>query len=192
MSQAFSDEDCEAVLLVDASNAFNALNLQAALRNIRALCPSMATALINTYRRDAELYVDGTSLHSQEGTTQGDPLAMPMYALAVLPLIKKVNPDQSVIQSWYADDASAAGSILNLREWWNALDPLPTPSSGTQNDVKITSDGKPHLGAALGTSSFTKLYVKSKVERCQKSLTNSPQSPRPTHRLPMLASCTAL
>ena len=38
-------------------------------------------------------------------------------------------------------------------------------------EVKITDDGKPHLGAALGTSSFTKLYVKSKVEKLSEELT---------------------
>ena len=59
MNLAFKDQDCEAVLFVDASNAFNSLNRQVALRNIRALCPPLATALINTYRRDAELFVDG-------------------------------------------------------------------------------------------------------------------------------------
>jgi hypothetical protein len=88
MNHTFNDQDCEAVLLVDASNAFNFLNRQVALRNIRALCPSIATALINTYRKEAELFVDGSSIFSQEGTTQGDPLAMPMYAIALLPLTK--------------------------------------------------------------------------------------------------------
>ncbi len=74
----FSEEATEAVLLVDASNAFNNLNRQTALRNIRGLCPSIATTLINTYRNSTDLFVDGTALLSQEGTTQGDPLAMPM------------------------------------------------------------------------------------------------------------------
>ena len=46
----FQKEDTEAVLLVDASNAFNALNRQTALHNIRRLCPALATSLINTYR----------------------------------------------------------------------------------------------------------------------------------------------
>ena len=53
------------------------------------------------------MYVDGSILYSQEGTTQGDPLAMPMYAIALLPLIEGVNPEQSVTQMWYADDATA-------------------------------------------------------------------------------------
>jgi len=97
------------------------LNRQVALRNIRALCPSIATTIINTYRQEAELFVDGSSLYSMEGTTQGDPLAMPMYGLALLPLIQKVNSSLAVTQCWYADDASAADTISNLRKWWNAL-----------------------------------------------------------------------
>ena len=76
----FHREEIEALLLVDASNAFNSLNRQTALHNIQRLCPSIATALINTYRAPSELYVDTDVLLSREGTTQGDPLAMPMYA----------------------------------------------------------------------------------------------------------------
>ena len=90
MNQAFQVNEAEAILLVDASNAFNSLNRQAALLNIRHLCPPLATAVINTYRQAADLYVDGTTFHSQEGTTQGDPLAMAMYAIAILPLIRRI------------------------------------------------------------------------------------------------------
>ncbi len=57
----FTMEDTEAVLLVDASNAFNSLNRQTALRNVRHLCPPLANILINTYRKPSELYADGIS-----------------------------------------------------------------------------------------------------------------------------------
>ena len=50
MNQAFQVNEAEAVLLVDVCNAFNSLNRQAALLNIRHLCPPLATAIINTYR----------------------------------------------------------------------------------------------------------------------------------------------
>ncbi len=41
--------------------------------------------MINTYRGAAELFVDGLTLYSEEGTIQGDPLAIPLYALATVP-----------------------------------------------------------------------------------------------------------
>ena len=44
----FHREETEALLLIDASNAFNSLNRETALLNIQRLCPSLATALINT------------------------------------------------------------------------------------------------------------------------------------------------
>ena len=69
----FSEEETEAVLEVDA---FNRLNRQSTLLNIQALCPSFSIALINTYRQNAELFIDGESVSSKEGTTQGDPLAI--------------------------------------------------------------------------------------------------------------------
>jgi len=50
MRETFSDSDNEAVLLVDASNAFNSLNRKAALLNIKHTCPTLATILINSYR----------------------------------------------------------------------------------------------------------------------------------------------
>jgi len=85
---------------------------------IFVLCPSLATILTNTYREDSKLYIDGIFILSQEGTTQGDPLAMPMYALGIVPLIQRL-AEFEVSQMWYADDASAGGSLLNLRSWWD-------------------------------------------------------------------------
>ena len=91
MTKIFSDDSIEAVILVDASNAFNRLNRQAALLNCQAICPSMAHILINTYRSDPSLFIDGQTLWSREGTTQGDPLAMAMYAIGSQPLIRRLD-----------------------------------------------------------------------------------------------------
>ena len=47
---------------------------------------------------------------------------MPMYAIAAIPLIKKLQcAVDDVNQVWYADDASVAGKISRLRQWWNLL-----------------------------------------------------------------------
>ena len=90
MCRIFHDAMTEAVLLVDANNAFNSLNHKVALLNIHQLCPSLATILTNTYRENASLFIDGDTLFSQEGTTQGDPLAMAIYTVATVPLIEKL------------------------------------------------------------------------------------------------------
>lgn len=43
---------------------------------------------------------------------------MPMYALASIPIIKKLGVlKNSIIQAWYADDASAAGRLCAIRDW---------------------------------------------------------------------------
>ena len=77
MRSVFDADDTDAVLLIDASNAFNSLNRAAALHNISVFCPSIATYAITTYRRHTRLFVmGGKELVSAEGTTQGDPLAM--------------------------------------------------------------------------------------------------------------------
>ena len=90
MREIFADEGTEGILLVDASNEFNSLNRRAALLNMFNLCPLLATILTNTYRSASHLFIDGSSLLSQEGTIQGDPLAMPMYAISIIPVIRQL------------------------------------------------------------------------------------------------------
>ena len=185
----FSSEETEGVLVVDASNAFNSLNRQAALHNIQKLCPAIATILINTYRDSAQLFVDGCTFFSQEGTTQGDPLAMPMYVIATLTILHRLNdPDSSTSQLWYADDATATGSLSHIRSWWDKLVSIG-PSYGyhanpsktwlvtkevhfsnavntfQDSHVNITAEGRSHLGAALGTQSYVSQFVNTKVQQ---------------------------
>ena len=81
-----------------------------ALHNIQQICPSFAPILINTYQSALDLFIAGDTQLFVEGTTQGDPLAMPMYALATLPLIKCISG--GVAQVWYAYYACAYGSTL--------------------------------------------------------------------------------
>ena len=183
--QMFESPDTEAAILVDASNAFNSLNRENALRNIQHLCPSLSTVLINTYREDVHLFIDGETLFSEEGTTQGDPLAMAMYAIGTLPLIQSLS-NEGIKQAWYANDSAACGSLVHLRSWWDHLaevgpsygyhpnasktwlivkeDKLEAATTAFEGTgVNITLEGKRHLGAALGTRSFVISYVQKMV-----------------------------
>ena len=109
---------------------------------------------------------------------------MPMYALATIPLIKKLAGNHR--QIWYADDAAAVGKIVDLREWWDRLSTLG-PSFGyfpnasktwlvtkegrqdtadsifSNTGVNVTVNGRPYLGAALGSHEYVTGQVESKV-----------------------------
>ena len=186
----FDDENTQGVLLIDASNAFNNLNRQTALHNIQALCPTLATILINTYRSDSQLFIDKATILSKEGTTQGDPLAMPMFALASIPLINNLKSPSCAKQVWYADDAAAAGDIKQLANWWSKIRELgpaygyfvnPTKSclvvkekhlqlaldTFSSSGIQITCEGARYLGAPLGSPVFIEQFIKGKVSEWQ-------------------------
>ena len=47
---------------------------------------------------------------------------MPMYALAPTPLIRKLKGNVNDAKKvWYADDASGAGKVNRLRDWWDQI-----------------------------------------------------------------------
>ena len=72
MHQLFHDLGSQAFLLVDALDALNSVNRQAALHNILRNCPSLAQILINTYQGPVCLIIPGSGgLMSTKGTTQG-------------------------------------------------------------------------------------------------------------------------
>ena len=58
-NQVFENDASDAVLLIDAKNAFNTMNRSVALHNIQVLCPTIALYLINTYRNPSRLFIAG-------------------------------------------------------------------------------------------------------------------------------------
>ena len=122
MRSVFDADETDAVLLIDAPNAFDALNRAVALHNIRVLCPTLATNVINTYRSPALLFITGgEELISAEGTTQSDPLALSLYALSLQPLITRLHFSSAAKQCWFADKATGSGSLQDVRTWWDEL-----------------------------------------------------------------------
>ena len=119
IKEIFNGEETDGVILVDASNAFNSMNRLVALHNIRVICPAISTILINMYRISTRLFIaGGGEILSQEGTTQGDNLAMFFYALGTSVLIYSSN---NAKQIWLVDDAAAGGSLKQLQTWWDSL-----------------------------------------------------------------------
>ena len=85
MHRIFDQEESEAVLLIDASNAFNSFNRKVFLHNVKVICPSISTFVENCYQAPSCLFViGGVELKSSEGTTQCDQIAMIIYAITVI------------------------------------------------------------------------------------------------------------
>ena len=189
MRTIFEDESTDAVILVDASNAFNSLNRQVALHNVQRTCPSFATILINTYRKCSRLAVSGgAEIRSQEGSTQGDNLGGHFYNQGTIPLQALLSiAAPGVSQVWLADDATGAGKLENLKKWWNCVVEQGTrfgylvnnekswlilktsalmqqaTDLFQQTNINITCEGKRHLGAAIGSREFHKEYAEKKI-----------------------------
>ena len=133
--------------------------------------------------REIPLFSDPITSH--EGTTQGDPLAMAMYTIAVNPLIHQLKHG-TMKQIWFADNATAGEKLTNIRGWWRCLTKIgpdygyfPNTSKtclivkegykeeaasvfeGTQ--MVITEEGKKYLGSAIGQQTFIESYVPQKV-----------------------------
>ena len=190
MDGLFRQPDVEGILLVDASNAFNSLNRTAALHNIPRLCPALGRVFTNTYSKPVRLFVSGGGeILSEEGTCQGDPLAMAAYAVAMTPLIRQLDKAcPSTAQCWYADDDGAADNLVSLRKYWDYLSRfgpgfgyfpnaiktvlLTKPAlseragqlfAGTGIDVRY--DGCRYLGGALGQPEFCQAFMATMAEK---------------------------
>ena len=86
-TELFEDDASHGILQIVANNTFNSLNRKVALHNLRILCPELAIFTNNCYAAPARLFISGgQEIKLTEGTTQGDPTAMAMYAIYILPL----------------------------------------------------------------------------------------------------------
>ena len=142
-------------------------------------------------RTPARLFLsNGNEIESAEGTTQGCPLAMPFYGISVKPIITKLRQAvPNVFQVWLADDATGAGNLNELKKWWDLIVKegekfgyfvkpskswliLKNPEKLNEtkalfesSPINITTAGKRHLGASLGSNDFKQEYIDEKVQK---------------------------
>ena len=189
MKMMYERDDSDAVLLVDAENAFNSLNRKVLLHNIGIICPSIATFVRNCYTVPTRLFViGGTEIRSNEGTTQGDPLGMAIYAIGTTPMLRILaDCTDEEREAVFADDITAAGRINGLRKVWNELLTIgppfgyfPKPSKSwlivktekydnaviafNGTNIQISTEGSKHLGAIIGSDAYKQKYLDEKVE----------------------------
>ena len=193
MSQVFAQEGTNGILLIDASNAFNRMNRSVAMHNIRIICKEMPIYIINSYRGPSRLFIcGGGEILSQEGTTQGDPLAMPWYSVTTSYMsLRKQTPE--VKQEWLADDSAGGGKLVPLYDWYKRLTLEGTKYgyfvNGSKSwlivksellaeeakkvfgdEVNVTTEGHSHLGAVIGTKEYKDQYCGDKVLKWKKEI----------------------
>ena len=195
MSEIFAEDKTDGILLIDARNAFNQMNRSVAMHNIQITCNEISQYLINTYRSPSRLFIcGGGEILSQEGTTQGDPLAMPWYSINTSTIIQSLrlsSPD--VKQVWLADDSAGGGTIASLYSWYRSLceegmkygyhvngskswlivksQLLASEAERVfGSEVKITTEGRRHLGAVIGSTNYKEEYCNEKVNRWREEI----------------------
>ena len=185
-------------LSVDAKNGFNELGRKAMLWTVRHLWAKGSRFAFNCYRHSSLLVLrnPGNSCHllaSKEGITQGDPLSMLLYGVALVPLAKELRAHYpELCTPWYADDSSITGpadlvgaAMERLQLRGPARGYYPEPSKSTvvvadsdqerareilaQFDFQYTT-GTRHLGGFHGTAAARHKWLRPQVQKWTKGV----------------------
>ena len=125
---------------------------------------------------------------SKEGVTQGDPLSMLKYTIAVLPLIQALVDHDKWDQNWYTDDSACCAVLPRLREWFDKLSELrpdfgyyPEPrktilvvdlkdeaeTHGLFDELGVSVVSGQHLNSWAGSWEIKRVLVSKWSRRCR-------------------------
>ncbi|GJR84358.1 hypothetical protein Tco_0155143 [Tanacetum coccineum] len=111
--EACGDDVGYSMLLVDFKNAFNLVDREVMLREVRLCCPAISSWVEFCYSSPARLYYGEHILWSCQGVQQGDPLGPLLFSLVLHPLICKIRDSFSLsLHAWYLDDGTIVGDIV--------------------------------------------------------------------------------
>ena len=172
-------------------NGFNELGRRAMLWTVRHRWAAGARFAFNCYRHSAQLILrrkgqTGYTLLSREGVTQGDPLSMVLYGLALVPLaatLRQAHPE--VVQAWYADDGQLQGrssrvaaAMIDLQRLGPERGYFPEPAKsifvcnpedrpGAEERLEAFGfkfvDGSRYVGGFLGTEAALSEWLEPQV-----------------------------
>ena len=97
-------------------------------------------------------------------------------------------------QVWFADDSTVGGILAAIKEWWDLFNLIGSaygyyPKANKtymilkdpdlrqraeeffgQDSVKITVEGRRHIGGVMGTEAFKEKFVRDKIEKWVKDV----------------------
>ena len=202
------------ILLLDFSNAFNNITKESMFQEVRARIPSMSAWLEMCYGAQPLLQFGDYTILSCSGVQQGDPLGPLGFALALHPLVEKINEQVPglVINAWYLDDGTLCGSARDLQAALTIIEGegpvlglhlnraksllyIPEGASPATNplppDIPTTSEGFVLLGSPI-MSPFLESVILRRVNKVETALSHLPDLLDSQMETTLLRSCLSL
>ena len=201
------------VLKVDLENAFNTVDRDAILAEIRHLFPELERWFLFCYATPAHLFCNNSLLpfSSSCGVQQGDPLGPFLFALALRRCCHRLRNELAApsLSVWYLDDGTLVGPLDQILKGWRIIQE-EVPSSGLRVNASkcelfpsaapvptelflgvklLQTEGFELLGSPIGSDQFCEDYVKMRVLRIRQALTNLELVDDPQVELALLRSC---
>ena len=202
------------ILLVDFSNAFNMVDRGVMFKEIRSRIPSMAAWMESCYGLQPILYLSNHTIHSCCGVQQGDPLGPLGFALALHPILEKIQADVPGLRvnAWYLDDGTLCGSVSDIAAALTIIE-KEGPEHGlhlnrskclihtTEGvnishpslcDVPVASGGFDLLGTPVGPAEFCEASFRKRICKVQEIVSRLADLQDSQMESTLLRSCLAL
>jgi hypothetical protein len=106
-----SNAPCDVLVKIDVKNAFNSVNRDTLLTEIKTNVPEIYNYLLHCYAEPTKLIYRNTVISSEVGCQQGDPLGPAIFSLAINPVIQNL---KSKFNVWYLDDGTLGGDLESV------------------------------------------------------------------------------
>ena len=118
MRKALEEDPDQWILQADFKNAFNLADRDATFLEVEKSFPECLSWVLSSYKSPSLLQYGDSTIKSEAGFHQGDPLAAFLFSLLLHPVVRKIQeevPDLRV-NAWYLDDGTQVGSRAQLQQ----------------------------------------------------------------------------
>ena len=189
LREALDKNPDKAVLQLDLINAFNTVDRATAIQELANNFPEALPWVTSCYGSPSHLLFGPSTILSESGLHQGDPLAPLLFALVLQPIVEMLQGVGLDLNAWYLDDGTLVGGQEELQA---ALDIMlkegppkglilstaatsRTPKSTLwqeeglevrlRNIPTVQEPGIIVLGAPVGSEPFIREALEAKVEK---------------------------